>query len=541
VDNGQGGTDSFSAQLILFDALALTLDPVSQAGTTGQPLTYTLTISNFEATSQTYDLTASGTAEVTLPSEVTVAANSAEIVTFTAVPLTQGPQPFTLEAVASSGAMASVDGIATGNGRFGILAAFNPESVVTGPGATAVVTLNLTNVGDMADSYGLTLDAPAGWDAELTRYGDSLNEVNLPALPFNQANLSLLVTPDVAAVAGSYPVTVTAQSLTNSGIQDTAVVMVTVSERGVTVEISPANQTIDPNAPTSWNVTVTNRGSVADSYTLSPTGIAGLAGTLAVEQTGTLAPGASQTVQLSVPPLRFLVADAYRFAVIAESVGDARVRAQGTAQFAVPESPAVQVEWLSPSRTVTDTLTLSLGLVVTNTGNLLTEYELDLTGTGLTAVSTLNPVPLPARSAALLQVTVRANDFGEYLLTATAVEDAVSASDTASLTFASSEITPPENVAPTVEAGADVETLHNTVVLFNGSYVDTDGPEPYTIEWDFGDGNTATGTLTPSHSYSQEGVYTVTLTVTDGLGGVGTDTLLVTVEYPVIYLPLIMR
>ncbi|MCA9981546.1 MAG: hypothetical protein KDD89_11945, partial [Anaerolineales bacterium] len=349
-----------------------------------------------------------------------------------------------------------MDGIATGNGRFGILAEFAPESVVTGPGSTAVVSYTLTNIGDTADEIALTIDAPAGWQAELLRYGQPITSLTLPALPFNEAQLPLLVTPDVAAVGGTYPVTVTAQSLANGGIQATAVVMVEVSERGVTVEISPANQTIDPNAPTSWNVTVTNRGSVADSYALSPTGVPALAGTLP-EQTGTLAPGASQTVQLSVPPLPFLVSGPYRFAVIAQSVGDAQVRAQGAAQFAVPDSPAVQVAWFSPSRTVTDTLSLSLGLVVTNTGNLLTEYELDLTGTGLTAVSTLNPVPLPARSAVFLQVLVQADDFGEYLLTATAVDgdDGATANDTTTLTFVASE-NPPENVAPTVDAGADV-------------------------------------------------------------------------------------
>ena len=76
---------------------------------------------------------------------------------------------------------------------------------------------------------------------------------------------------------------------------------------------------------------------------------------------------------------------------------------------------------------------------------------------------------------------------------------------------------------------------------FSGSFVDEDGPEPHEILWDFGDGNTASGSLTPSHSYDTEGVYTVTLTVTDDLGASDTDSLEVTVTYPVQYLPIIMR
>lgn len=46
----------------------------------------------------------------------------------------------------------------------------------------------------------------------------------------------------------------------------------------------------------------------------------------------------------------------------------------------------------------------------------------------------------------------------------------------------------------------------------------------------FGDGCTATGTLTPTHIYGDNGVYTVTLTVTDDDGGVCSDTLTVTVN-----------
>jgi PKD repeat protein len=50
------------------------------------------------------------------------------------------------------------------------------------------------------------------------------------------------------------------------------------------------------------------------------------------------------------------------------------------------------------------------------------------------------------------------------------------------------------------------------------------------VTWDFGDGATASGTLTPTHIYADDGAYTVTLVVTDDLGGVGIDTLVVIVN-----------
>lgn len=88
-----------------------------------------------------------------------------------------------------------------------------------------------------------------------------------------------------------------------------------------------------------------------------------------------------------------------------------------------------------------------------------------------------------------------------------------------------------ENDAPVVEAGADQETTEGASVNFEGSYSDpgrllNGGTE---ILWDFGDGSTAAGTLTPTHSFADNGVYTVTLTVTDSLGAAGSDFLLVTV------------
>ncbi len=91
------------------------------------------------------------------------------------------------------------------------------------------------------------------------------------------------------------------------------------------------------------------------------------------------------------------------------------------------------------------------------------------------------------------------------------------------------------NVAPVANAGADMpEKYVNDVVAFNGSSSYDPNNDPITYAWQFGDGGTASG-ATPSHQYSARGVYTVTLTVSDGSLN-GTDTCVVTVyNQPLVY------
>ncbi len=86
------------------------------------------------------------------------------------------------------------------------------------------------------------------------------------------------------------------------------------------------------------------------------------------------------------------------------------------------------------------------------------------------------------------------------------------------------------NVAPVVDAGLDTGIVEGSSVSFNGSFSDPGTRDTHTIEWDFGDGSGSSGSLAASHVYPDDGVYTVTLTVTDDDGGVGSDTLVVTVS-----------
>ncbi len=85
------------------------------------------------------------------------------------------------------------------------------------------------------------------------------------------------------------------------------------------------------------------------------------------------------------------------------------------------------------------------------------------------------------------------------------------------------------NVAPIVEAGPDRVTAVDVPIRLGGSFTDPGAADTHTVHWDFGDGTDAWGTLAPDHAWTDSGVHTVTLTVEDDDGGVGSDTLTVTV------------
>ncbi|MFX1315255.1 MAG: PKD domain-containing protein [Promethearchaeota archaeon] len=85
------------------------------------------------------------------------------------------------------------------------------------------------------------------------------------------------------------------------------------------------------------------------------------------------------------------------------------------------------------------------------------------------------------------------------------------------------------NVAPDVDPLSDQTVYEDIPITFTGFFTDPGELDTHTILWDFGDGGTAENTLNPTHTYSRPGQYTVTLTVKDDDGGIGTATCTITV------------
>jgi PKD repeat protein len=106
-------------------------------------------------------------------------------------------------------------------------------------------------------------------------------------------------------------------------------------------------------------------------------------------------------------------------------------------------------------------------------------------------------------------------DDGNYTVTLTVTDD-----DGATATTTSVETV--LNRAPVAVFTESAETVYiGETITFNAteSY-DSDGVI-ISYFWDFGDGTNATGVIV-SHAYASDGVYTVTLTVTDDDGALGT-------------------
>lgn len=87
------------------------------------------------------------------------------------------------------------------------------------------------------------------------------------------------------------------------------------------------------------------------------------------------------------------------------------------------------------------------------------------------------------------------------------------------------------NVSPVASVMANPTTVEvNNPVDFTGTFTDVGTLDTHTFAWGFGDGNVASGTLTPTHTYTATGDYLVLLSVEDDDLGVGIAAITITVE-----------
>jgi len=125
-------------------------------------------------------------------------------------------------------------------------------------------------------------------------------------------------------------------------------------------------------------------------------------------------------------------------------------------------------------------------------------------------------------------------DNGVYTVTVTVTDDdAGVGSDTFTVTV--------NNVNPSVEAGADQSIVEGgSISLDPATFTDPGTADIHTATIDWGDGSpleagsltqgAGSGSVAGSHAYGAEGIFTVTVSVTDDDGGVGTDTFTVNVS-----------
>jgi uncharacterized membrane protein len=453
VDDSAGGQDQAGATLTVGDSLGLTVTPGVAAGSDGDVVTYTATITNAGAITQSYALSVSGLAPsaVTLPASVTIPAGGAVDVPFTVTvggPL--GPRPFyvtTTSATAGSRADAVLDVL--GDRR--VAATLSPARAVGGPTVPVLYRLDITNTATLSDTYGFSVSVPAGWSYQLEANGRPVDRLSLLPYVLNAANLSLVVTPSIDATPGDAPISVTVQSRNDPAVHAVPAAALTVTDRGVQVALQPKHTTLAPTDSGTWTVAVTNTGSVADTYVLSPTGVIADAARV-TPSTLSLAPGQSGTAEIATGPITYGLAQTYGLGVLATSQSDPAIHNADTGDVTFTGNHGVRVALQPGDQTITGTMQTSYLMVISNTGNLDSYYtftphsapgDLDLT-------PELGRLEVPAHMTSAILLRVRAHRAGTYTLDvrADSTEGGASATGSATLTIDGSA-NPSPTAAPT--------------------------------------------------------------------------------------------
>ncbi len=114
---------------------------------------------------------------------------------------------------------------------------------------------------------------------------------------------------------------------------------------------------------------------------------------------------------------------------------------------------------------------------------------------------------------------------GTYTVSVTAMNRGGEATETCVVTVERRPI--PASISSLTANPSRFQACEPTTVTFNAN---VSGDEPLTYAWNFGDGTTGTGGPNATHTYSEPGTYTVTLTVTAPTGPAATRTTTVVVE-----------
>ncbi len=188
-----------------------------------------------------------------------------------------------------------------------------------------------------------------------------------------------------------------------------------------------------------------------------------------------------------------------------------------------------------PSQTIDYTVTLTYDIVVHNSDPTATigadvttgsaPLQVVFTGTGLDSDGTVVSYHWAfgdGTTSTEQSPTHTYSTPGTYTVTLTVTDDD-GATGTATVEIAVI------NTPPSASIGTDVASgVAPLQVVFTGTGTDPDGTIA-SYHWAFGDGSTSTE-QSPTHTFSEPGAYTVTLTVTDDGGATGTATVDITVE-----------
>jgi uncharacterized membrane protein len=383
------GTSVTGASIVSVTPALLTAPPGGSAtydvrltNPTNASVTYTESVTNFL-----------GDAVANLPFSVTVPAQGTvdEPLTFTPGPYTTpGTFPFTVSVEdgqnAASGtatATLTIGGtpiVQPDTTAHGIVVSLTPASATVGQGDSVQYVVQLTNTGSANDSFILNApNLPTGVYANFSQ-----NDIDVPPGASNFRDVMLTLSTYAGTTPGAVPFQVKATSASLPTVTGSASGNLTVVASGVQIFFDERS-----GAPgTRFTATVSNTGTVTDTFNLALAGPAALVATLGQNKV-TLAPGASQDVTITTGAVNFAISGPLKLAVTATSQTNPAVKSDDTATLTIPSTQGLTAQLTPSAKVIPIPGTSSFLLLVNNTGNVQDSYTATIMGTSGPVTATL--------------------------------------------------------------------------------------------------------------------------------------------------------
>ena len=338
----------------VFAQQILSLDPATQTVQPGAAAAYTLTIANPTAIAVTYDLNVTGVPAdwVDVASQATIPANGS-----VDVPVTVTSDPFAALATygfvitaSTAGSAGSVQGSLSLVGEpelptadpdaHGIVLSLMPNSANAGLGTTASYTLQLTNTGSADDTFTLAM---TGLPADVTALS-SATTIDVPPGADNFRDVTLTLTPQAGAVAGTNAFQITVTSTTIASISQQVSGSLNVLAEGVSVAFQQSSGAPDGTL----QLTVTNLGKVQETFNLSLAGPAAVVASLPTTSV-TLAPGEAQTVPVMVGAVTFADMGSLNLTASAVATDNSSVQSGAAISITIPATTGFTAAFTQPT------------------------------------------------------------------------------------------------------------------------------------------------------------------------------------------------
>ena len=395
-----------------------------------------------------------------------------------------------------------------------------PQAVIVGP---------LFNDGGTLDSHTATID----WgDGTAIEAGEVLEQPGGP--PGSTAGLTgRVVGQHVYADNGEYTVTITLTD--DDGESSTDSFVLTVANAAPTLIASEHQTVVEGDVVHLDPAEFIDLGS-DDSHTASIDWGDGQTSIGIIDESPFGPPGAITGVHGTISGSHVYADNGDYLVTITLTDDDGAVSVVNTT-FTVTATNAVPTVNAGPDITVNEGQLLTLPATFTDAGTSDSHTASVNWGDGSVSAGAVTETPFgppgnPAGMAGQVVATHTFADEGTNTVTLTVLDDDGGAgTDTITVTVL--------NVAPTVVASADQLVAEGSLVNISATFTDPGAGDTHTAKINWGDGTIQEAgialvegqlTIAGSHTYVDDGVYTVSVSVLDNDGGEGFDSLFVTVD-----------